>query len=142
MNTNELQERLAAEGCDPFCYAIGERGRANDAYCLTQNGGEWQVYYTERGVDQAPMFTSASEEEACAYFFNFIMSFRHDHWVGFVRTEAATRAFEDNLDQLGVAHRRDVIRYKSHDDLRFRVFVEGKAIFAVRAAFDKLPQSD
>ncbi|MBI1299099.1 hypothetical protein GC175_29565 [bacterium] len=79
MNTNELQERLAAEGCDPLCYAIGERGRASDAYCLTQNGSEWWVYYTQRGVDQTPMFTSSSEEEACTYFFNFIIisSFHH-----------------------------------------------------------------
>lgn len=142
MNIAELQDRLAAEGCNPWAYAIGERGSASDAYCLTRKGNEWQVYYTERGVDQAPMFTSAHEDEACAYFFKLIMSFRHEHWVGFFRSEAATRSFEDKLERLGVGYRRDVIRYKSRDDLRYRVFVEGKAIFAVRAVFDKLPLSD
>ena len=68
MNIHELEKRLVEEGCNPGNYAIGSRGSASDTYCLTYNGQEWQVYYTERGQDQAPEYTSKSEEESVRVF--------------------------------------------------------------------------
>ncbi|MEZ4837142.1 MAG: hypothetical protein R2873_34955 [Caldilineaceae bacterium] len=142
MNTRELQIRLAQDGCNPGLYAVGVRGSASNAFCLTHNGVEWQVYYTERGVNQAPMFTSPSEEDACAYFYNLMSSIRHEHCVGIFRSEDAARALEDRLDQLGIASRRNDFPYGGPDDRRYRVFVEGKAIFAMRAAFPVVPLRD
>lgn len=134
-----LEQRLLAEGCNSANYAIGDRGSASDAYCLTWSGSLWQVFYTERGVDQAPFFSSPSEGEACAFFFRQIMSMRHDHCVGFFRSAAAADAFERLLAANGISCWRDQIRYSGPHDPRYRVFVVGRAIFSVRELRGDLP---
>jgi len=40
MNIHELEQRLIEEGCNRGSFAIGSRGSASDAYCLTHNGME------------------------------------------------------------------------------------------------------
>ncbi len=139
MNCHELATQLAAEGCDPGSYAIGERGAASDAYCLTFANGLWQVYYTERGVDQPPFFETAVEAEACTYFYQYIMRFRHDHLVGFFRNETAAHALQAVLARYGIASHQDVIPYNGR---RYRVFVTGKAIFPTRELLGELPLKD
>lgn len=142
MNTRELEQLLQAEGCNPGSYAIGVRGRADDAYCLTHNGVEWQVYYTERGVDQAPLFSCADEAEACAFFYAHIMGFRHDHCVGYFRSQAAAQALERTLAAHGVAVLHDSLPAYLLGSPRYRVFVVGKDIFQARAVLGTLPVSD
>ena len=142
MNLRELAEHLASEGCDPSSYAIGSRGSASDAYCLTQNGSRWEIYYTERGLDQAPLHTSESESEACELFRKLILSFRHDHCVGFFRSEESATKLCQRLREIGVAPRQDHIRYGGPNDPRFRVFVTGKAIFEAKAALGQVPLDD
>jgi hypothetical protein len=142
MNIQELAQKLAEEGCNPDSYAIGERGRASDAYCLTQANGMWSVYYTERGVDQSPFFETADETEACDYFFQFIMRFRHDHLVGFFRAETAAQALQAILERYGIPSRQDKIPYGGWHDPRYRVFVSGKAIFAAREILGNVPIHD
>lgn len=142
MNIQELQQRLEEEGCNPGAYAIGSRGSASDAFCLTHDGARWQVCYTERGVDQEPFFTSESESQACDYFFDFMMSLRHDHCVGFFHSLVNARALEERLNGLGVASSIDWIPYNGWDDPRYRVFVTGKAIFVARQALGDLPVRD
>jgi hypothetical protein len=56
MNIRELTQRLFEEGCNASLYAVGSRGTASDAFCLTHNGAQWQVYYTERGQDSPPIY--------------------------------------------------------------------------------------
>ncbi len=68
LNLVELAQRLEAEGCNPGSYALGTRGSASDAFCLIHDGTAWQVFYTERGVNQEPFYTAASEADACVYF--------------------------------------------------------------------------
>lgn len=142
MNVRELEERLAEEGCNPSYYAVGARGAASDAYCLTENEGEWRIFYTERGSDSPPIFESTSEEEACRYFFDTIMKMRHDHCVGFFRTEQAARDLATTLAVHGVESRLDRIPYGGPNDPRYRVFVTGRAIFTVRDLLGTLPVED
>lgn len=131
MNIRELEQRLIEEGCNPGNYAIGSRGFASDAYCLTYNGQEWQVYYTERGQDQAPEYSSNSEEEACEYFFQFMMKFRHDHCVGTFLSKSAATELHTALESHGLHPFQDVIPYPVLKEPLYRVWVSGKEIFLV-----------
>ena len=131
MNIRELEQRLLEEGCNPGMFAIGARGSASDAHCLTHNGRNWQVYYTERGVDQAPLFSAQGEEEACEYFFNFMMQFRHDHCVGIFESKPAADKLYDKLASQGLKPFRDVIPAPVVPQPIHRVWVSGKEIFAV-----------
>lgn len=142
MNIQELRQKLYEEGCNASMYAIGQRGSASDAYCLTHHGNEWQVYYTERGVDQSPFYTSESEADACQYFFEYIMRFRHDHWVGFFRSERAADELMEKLQVIGLHPRKDAIPYRGKKDLRYRVFVEGREIFPAKELLGKTPIED
>lgn len=81
MNTEELKKRLEEEACSRANYAICERD--SDVFCLENQNGTWRIFYTERGMDQPPLFESQSESEACEYFFTFMTTkIRHDHLVG------------------------------------------------------------
>jgi hypothetical protein len=142
MNTRELARRLSEEGCNPSLYAIGSRGGASDAFCLTHTGTQWQVYYTERGQDSAPIFASDSESQACEFFLEHIMSMRHDHCVGFFKSKSSAEALQTKLQALGVSSWNDRIPYGGPNDPRFRVFVTGKAIFPAKAALDTVPVRD
>lgn len=139
LNLVELAQRLEAEGCNPGSYALGTRGSASDAFCLIHDGTAWQVFYTERGVNQEPFYTAASEVDACVYFFDYITRFRHDHCVGFFRTQQAATDLRERLALSGVATHEDVIPYSALRDRRYRVFVTGKDIFVARRLFTKLP---
>jgi len=142
MNIRELEQRLIEEGCNPNSYTVGSRGSALDAYCLTHDGQEWQIYYTERGTDGVPEFTSSDEEEACEYFFNFIMKFRHDHCVGFFRSESNANVMQEKLHNHGLHPFQDKIPYGGWSDPRFRVFVSGREIFKAREILGKVPVQD
>ena len=134
MNINELEQRLIEEGCNPGSFAIGSRGSASDAYCLTHNGKEWQVYYTERGVDQSPFHTSADDEQACEYFYNFIMKFRHDHCVGVFLSQALADELQAKLEGLGLHPFQDSLPVPVVKEPLHRVWVSGKEIFVVKEA--------
>jgi hypothetical protein len=142
MNTRELTQRLFEEGCNPSLYAVGSRGAASDAFCLTHTGTQWQVFYTEHGQDSPPIYASSSESQACEFFFQHIMGMRHDHCVGFFKLEQNAEALQDQLRGLGVSSWKDRIPYGGPSDPRFRVFVTGKSIFQARSALGNVPVRD
>jgi hypothetical protein len=142
MDTTELKRRLEAEGCNPLRYAVGARGAASDAFCLTHDGRRWNVFYTERGEDSPPIYSSDDEAEACEFFFGHVMAERHDHMVGFFIDEADARALRERLRRVGVASWQDRIPFGGMHDPRFRVFVTGKAIFAARQELGTIPLGD
>ena len=139
MTISEIESKLLAEGCNRNQFATGQRGAANDAYCLIQRDGKWEVFYTERGEESSPIYSSASEEEACEFFFNHILSLEHWHLVGWFVNEAEAIDFEKRIAALGVKPIRNDIPFKSRKIDRFRVFVMGKDIFPVKAAIPELP---
>lgn len=142
MNTRELAERLLEEGCNPSMYAIGSRGGASDTFCLSHRDAQWQVCYTERGLDSPPIYASGSESQACEFFFKYIMAMRHDHCVGFFKSQDNAVALEHELRELGVISWSDQIPYGGKHDPRYRVFVTGKEIFVAREALGELPRRD
>jgi len=139
MDVSELRMRLESEGCSEHVYAILSSG--NDVYCLNRRGENWVVYYTERGIDSDPIYTSNSEGVACQLFFDFIMKLEHRHMVGFFDSEAEAGALEEKLRSFGVAPvRNDMPSYRASRDPRYRVFVFGEDILKYRQHFGKEPQ--
>ena len=70
MTKFDLQRELIKEGIRPDACSL-EGGMPNDAYCLDENGGEWSIYYSERGSRQGLKLFS-SESAACAYFLDLL----------------------------------------------------------------------
>jgi hypothetical protein len=142
MNTAELEQNLLDEGCNPSSFAIGLRGGTSDAFCLMHDDNAWQVFYTERGADQKPIYRSNDEAEACAFFFRHITSFRHPHLAGFFRDKAMADDLLHTLKCANLNAWQDAIHYRA-GEWRHRVFVEGKDIFVARQLCDApLPLQD
>ena len=140
MQLAELEPKLLEEGCNKARFAVGERGAADDAFCIVQENGRWDVFYTERGNDSPPIFSSLSEEEACDFFYKYVLTLQHWHLVGWFVEEAGAVELEQRLRRLGTKPiRNDIPSYRYDGDRRYRVFVAGKDIFAVRNAVPDLP---
>lgn len=131
MKASELNNMLIAEGCNKSNFAILSQG--NDAFCLNKKGKEWAVFYSERGCDSEPIFSSKSENAACEFFFNYVKKQEHWHIVGIYKNENEAKELEDKIATIGVKSiRNDIPDYQTTNGLRFRVFVVGKDIFKVR----------
>ena len=139
MTTAELAHRLEAEGCNAANYAINTR--SYDGFCLLHDGRQWVVFYSERGDDQPPIFTSTDEAAACQFYLDFMLRMRHSHCVGFLRSATAAQALRAKLAQQGIETQAGHILYRA-DDYRHQVFVVGKDIFAARELLRKLPLTD
>lgn len=132
MKASELTNKLLAEGCNPQNFSV--LSRKQDAYCIDKSGKQWKVFYSERGCDSGPIFTSNNESEACEFFYNLIIKQQHWHLVGFFKDEADAKALEEKLSALGInTIRNDIPAYKTANEPRYRVFVVGKDIFRVKA---------
>lgn len=136
MTTTELARRLLAEGCNPDTYAINTR--SYDGFCLLHNGRGWAVFYSERGLDQEPVFLSLDEEAACQYFFDFVMRQEHRHLVACLRSEPAARALRAQLEAQGIATHASRLFY-AKNDYRQVISVMGKDVFRARALLGRLP---
>jgi hypothetical protein len=139
MDTAELKHRLLAEGCNPDNYAVNSR--SYDGFCLMRWGAQWAVFYSERGDDQEPIFTSPDEAAACQFFFDFVMKMEHRHLVGFLRSEPAARALQARLEAHGIGTIPFVLNYAEHD-YRQCISVVGKDIFQARELLGKVPVED
>jgi hypothetical protein len=131
MTASEVYEKLLAEGCNKSHFAVHRS--EHDAFCLAQRGDKWVVYYSERGQDSPPEYESASENDACLFFYKLVLEQQHWHILGFFEDEDDAIALEERLKSIGVEPiRNDIPAYKHRDDPRYRVFVAGKDIFKVR----------
>jgi hypothetical protein len=71
MNKDELNKLLMNSNIPKDLYSL-EGGFPNEALCLNNEDGKWEVYYSERGIkSQLEKFNS--EEEACNYFYKEIL---------------------------------------------------------------------
>ena len=131
MKVKDLKQKLLSEGCSESIFAI--LSRKSDAFCLNKKDGKWAVFYSERGRDSNPIYTSNNEEDACKFFFNYILKQQHWHIVGFFKTESEAIKLGKKLKAIGIEPiRNDIPAYKTANDPRYRVFVVGKDIFKVR----------
>jgi hypothetical protein len=71
MKLHELESKLKSSNIRPDMYSL-TGGLPNEAYCIGQQNGIWEVYYSERG-SKTNLKTFQSEEEACLYFHNWLL---------------------------------------------------------------------
>lgn len=139
---SELEKQLAAAGCSSANYHLGEPNGASDVYCLAQRNGRWHLFYTERGQDHYPEKIFDDESAACQYFHDFVMNMRHLHLVGLYQSPEIQQQHARFLQQNGILTTTDQIPYGGPNNPRYRLFVEGKAIFAAQKLLPALPLND
>ena len=139
MTIADLERRLLAEGCNPANYALNTP--SYDGYCLMRQGQQWNVFYSERGADQAPIFCSVDEDAACRFFFDFVMKMEHRHLVACLRSEPAAQALRARLEAQGIATEGYRLHY-AQNDYRQVISVVGKDLFRVRAVLGQVPVED
>ena len=130
MRISELQEKLDKEGCAASNYAIESRG--SDVFCLMSDGRHWRVFYSERGCDADPIFTTESESEACEFFLDHMRKQPNWHLIGVFPSELEARAFEKEVERRGAAPIRNDLPESIMGTPQFRVFVAGRDIHLVR----------
>jgi len=70
MDTKELNNKLKKLSIPSDAYStIG--GLPNEAFCIGNNEGKWETYYSERG-NKTGLKSFDSEEEACEYFLSWM----------------------------------------------------------------------
>lgn len=67
MKKNELERKLKSESIPEQFYSL-KGGLPNEALCLNQENGKWEVYYSERGI-KTGLKTFESEDDACDFFY-------------------------------------------------------------------------
>lgn len=73
MNRTQLQSALNAQNINPRCYSlVAGNFDPDETLCLRQSGGEWFVFYSERGL-QTGKQAFPSEEAACTYMLNQLL---------------------------------------------------------------------
>lgn len=134
MIASELKSKLLSKGCCENNFAVLSSG--DDVFCLDKRGHDWVVFYTGRGCDSEPIFSSTSESDACQYFHDYILKMDHWHIVGFFKNELEAEQLEDNLKNARIKFiRNDIPAYSTRNDPRYRVFIVGKDIFKYRELF-------
>lgn len=143
MNATETYEKLLSEGCVETSFCIGTCGSASDAFCLSKNGNLWEVFYTERGYNQDPIFCSHDEREAAEFFYDFVSKQTHQHVIGVFKKEENAMKLETKLNSIGInSIRSNPSSYTFPADRRFRVLVERTDIFPVRETFGAEVEKD
>ena len=71
MNKIQLQKRLISENIRQDMYSL-KGGFPNEAYCLAEVNGKWEVYYSERG-NKNGLKIFEDEKEACQYFYDWMI---------------------------------------------------------------------
>lgn len=68
MKIKELEQKLQEINVPKEVYSILKGGFPIEQYCITKNGDDWEVYYSERG-NKSGLKTFDVEERACEYFY-------------------------------------------------------------------------
>ncbi len=71
MTKNDLRQELVKKNIPADFYSL-DGGLPNEAYCLDQGAGGWEVYYSERGQKTGVKIFDA-ESEACDYFYQSLL---------------------------------------------------------------------
>lgn len=72
MNMSDLEQRLIKERIPIHSYSL-KHELPNEVYCIYRNNDLWEVYYSERGR-KSSLKNFYSEEEACDYFYNWLIT--------------------------------------------------------------------
>lgn len=66
MDKNLLLSKITNQKVSPDSYSLNG-GRLNEAYCLNETNGQWEVYYSERGSNS--VFAADLKTTIRIYFF-------------------------------------------------------------------------
>ncbi len=66
MNTSKLNEKLKGLNIPKDAYSL-QGGFPNESFCIGEDNGVWETYYSERG-NKTGLKTFTNEKEACEYF--------------------------------------------------------------------------
>jgi hypothetical protein len=72
MNVKELLIKLLNIGVRRDAFSL-DGGLPSEAYCLNNQVGRWEVYYSEKGQKSGLQFFD-NEDDACRAFLNLIMA--------------------------------------------------------------------
>lgn len=99
MNKRELEKKLIEENIPKDSYCLNG-GYLNEAYCLEENYGRWEVYYSERGR-KTNVKSFLCEEEACKYLHNeLIQIFKGNSNMEKFKREKLTRELLEKLEEI------------------------------------------
>jgi hypothetical protein len=70
MNMADLKLRLAELRIPEDAYSLGRE--ANESYCIVSDGGQWRIFYSERGHRNNEKVFS-NEGRACQYFLEVLL---------------------------------------------------------------------
>jgi len=74
MKIKELEQKLQEINVPKEVYSILKGGLPNEQYCITKNGDDWEVYYSERG-NKSGLKIFDAEEKACEYFYKKVAKY-------------------------------------------------------------------
>lgn len=70
MNVQELKIIFESEEIPKDMYSF-KGGLPNESYCIMPVDGQWEVYYSERGIKSGSKLFD-TEEDACLYLYNCV----------------------------------------------------------------------
>lgn len=70
MRLNQLEKELLELNIPNDVYSL-KGGLPNETFCVSEEDGKWETYYSERGNKSGRKLFD-TEEEACQYFLNWI----------------------------------------------------------------------
>ncbi|MFJ7982285.1 hypothetical protein ACIQ1D_18665 [Lysinibacillus xylanilyticus] len=74
MKVKELEQKLIEINVPEEVYSILKGGLPNEQYCITKDGDNWEVYYSERG-NKSGLKIFEDEDKACEYFYNKVAKY-------------------------------------------------------------------
>lgn len=75
MKIKELEQKLLGINVPIDIYSILKGGLPNEQYCITKDGDNWEVYYSERG-NKSGLKIFDDEDMACDYFYKKLAKYR------------------------------------------------------------------
>ena len=139
----KLCHELMAEGCNKFYIPGISKTLNDDVVCLNLMDGNWKIYYTERGIDSEPIYSTYDIDDAIQYYKNYITSQEHWHLIIITRSIEKINEYRSILELNGIKIiQNDMPDYSKKDDRVFRLFVTNKDIFRAEKLFRKIPYSD
>jgi hypothetical protein len=73
MNRTELEHELKAQMIPAYAYSLN--GGDYAMFCITRNIDKWETYSSDRGM-KCSLKIFDTEDEACAYFLDWMVKFK------------------------------------------------------------------
>src|SRR5881394_2329542 len=116
MTLHELTAHLQRECYQPSVYHIGSGwGGCGDTFCIEKIGGQFEIFYVERGQRGEAIHRVESESAACEAFLTVLdrERFSRGHCLGFFTSKPDADVLAERLVSAGISIHRDAIPYSN-----------------------------